>query len=153
MIAEALCGQGDHAFAHYGKIAPAYREELSDLHRMEPYVYSQMIAGKAARRHGEAKNSWLTGTAAWNFVAVSQWILGIRPDFDGLIIDPCIPAAWDGFSVTRFFRGDRYSIIVRNPSHVCKGVKELIVDGKSVQGNIISVKGDKKEHRVEAVMG
>src|SRR5690554_3449049 len=117
MIAETVIGRGDRAFELYRKIAPAYREEISDVHRMEPYVYSQMIAGKDAGRHGEAKNSWLTGTAAWNFVAVSQWILGIRPDYDGLIIDPCIPSDWNGFTVTRKFRGATYRITVKNPSH------------------------------------
>jgi cellobiose phosphorylase len=153
IIAETILGQGDHAFNHYKKITPAYREEISDLHKMEPYVYSQMIAGKDAKRHGEAKNSWLTGTAAWNFVTVSQWILGIRPDFNGLIVDPCLPADWNGFTVTRVFRGTTYKIAVKNPSHVCKGIKQLLVDGITVSGNIIPVFTDGKVHEVEAVMG
>ena len=153
IIAETTLGQGEYAFEHYRKIAPAYREEISDVHRMEPYVYSQMIAGKDARRHGEAKNSWLTGTAAWNFVAVSQWILGIRPDYDGLIIDPCIPADWNGFTVTRVFRGATYKIVVKNPAHICKGIKALLVDGIAVQGNIVPVFTDGKMHDVEAIMG
>ena len=146
-------GEGDYAFDHYRKIAPAYREEISDVHRMEPYVYSQMIAGKDAGRHGEAKNSWLTGTAAWNFVAVSQWILGIRPDYDGLIIDPCIPSDWNGFTVTRKFRGATYRITVKNPSHVNKGIKSLVVDGAAVEGNLVKAFTDGGEHKVEAVMG
>ena len=112
IIAETILGQGENAFSHYSKIAPAYREDISELHRMEPYVYSQMIAGKDAGRHGEAKNSWLTGTAAWNFVAISQWILGIRSDYNGLIIDPCIPSDWNGFNITRKFRGSTYKIEV-----------------------------------------
>ncbi len=153
IIAETILGQGDHAFKHYSKIAPAYREDISDLHRMEPYVYSQMIAGKDAKRHGEAKNSWLTGTAAWNFVTVSQWILGIRPDFNGLIVDPCIPADWTGFKVTRKFRGATLKISVQNPSHVCKGVKSLIVDGKQIDGNIVPVFTDGKEHEIKVIMG
>jgi len=152
IIAETILGQGEHAFEHYSKIAPAYREEISDLHRMEPYVYSQMIAGKDAKRHGEAKNSWLTGTAAWNFVTVSQWILGIRPDFDGLIIDPCIPSKWSGFTAVRKFRGATFNITVKNESKVCKGVKSLTVDGKAVEGNVIPVFTDGKEHEVVVVM-
>ena len=152
IIAETILGQGDNAFEHYSKIAPAYREEISDLHRMEPYVYSQMIAGKDAKRHGEAKNSWLTGTAAWNFVTVSQWILGIRPDYNGLIIDPCIPSKWNGFTAVRKFRGATFNITVKNESKVCKGVKSLTVDGKAIDGNVIPVFTDGKTHDVVVIM-
>ncbi|MFP4164135.1 MAG: GH36-type glycosyl hydrolase domain-containing protein [Chitinispirillaceae bacterium] len=153
IIGETMLGQGDHAFKHYSQIAPAYREEISDLHKMEPYAYSQMIAGKDAKRHGEAKNSWLTGTAAWNFVTVSQWILGIRPDYDGLVVDPCIPADWNGFTVSRKFRGSTYNITVKNPSHVCKGIKSMTVDNEQVEGNTVPVFTDGKEHAIEVVMG
>jgi cellobiose phosphorylase len=154
MIAETMIGRGDKAFDYYRRIAPAYVEEISDLHRTEPYVYSQMVAGKdAAGRAGEARNSWLTGTAAWNYVAISQWILGIRPDYDGLIIDPCIPAEWDGYSVSRKFRGATYVITIRNPEHVNKGIRSLTVDGVAVAGNIVPVMGDGKEHRIDALMG
>ena len=90
IIAETVIGRGDRAFDYWKKIAPAYLEEQSEVHRLEPYVYAQMIAGKDAVRHGEAKNSWLTGTAAWNFVTVSQYLLGVRPDFEGLRVHPCI---------------------------------------------------------------
>ncbi len=153
MVAEAHVGRGDKAFDYYTRIAPAYTEEYSEIHRVEPYVYSQMVAGKDARRHGEAKNSWLTGTASWNFLAISQSILGIKPEYDGLQIDPCIPKDWDGYVVTREFRGDRYNISIKNPNHVSKGVVKMIVDGKQVQGNIIPVAGDKKEHEVEVILG
>ena len=154
ICAEAFVGHGDKAFEYYSKIAPAYREEkYSDLHRTEPYVYAQMIAGKDAKRHGEAKNSWLTGTAAWNFVAVSQYILGIIPDWDGLKVDPSIPSAWDGFKVVRQFRGASYSITFKNPDHVCKGVKSVTVDGKAIEGNVLPVFGDGKTHEVEVIMG
>ncbi|MDR3013029.1 MAG: hypothetical protein LBU70_07450 [Chitinispirillales bacterium] len=153
IIAETILGQGEHAFEHYTKITPAYREEkYSELHRMEPYVYPQMIAGKDAKRHGEAKNSWLTGTAAWNFVTISQWILGVRPDYDGLIIDPCIPASWKGFTAVRKYRGATYNITVKNESGVCKGVKSLTVDGKAVDGNIIPAFTDGGAHEVVVVM-
>lgn len=153
ICAEAYVGHGDKAFEYYSKIAPAYLEDISDLHRTEPYVYAQMIAGKDAGRFGEAKNSWLTGTAAWNFVAVSQYMLGIIPDYDGLKIDPSIPSEWDGFKATRQFRNATYQIRVSNPSHVSKGVKSVTVDGNAIEGNILPVFADGKEHTVEVVLG
>lgn len=152
MCAEAAIGRGDKAYEYYSKIAPAFREEISDLHRTEPYVYAQMIAGKDAKRHGEAKNSWLTGTAAWNFVAVSQYILGVKPQYDGLMIDPSIPHEWDGFSVSRKFRNATYNVTVKNPDHVSKGVKSMTVDGKAVEGNVIPA-FESGEHTVEVVLG
>ncbi|MUG43472.1 GH36-type glycosyl hydrolase domain-containing protein [Paenibacillus woosongensis] len=153
MIAETVLGNGDRAFEVYSKIAPAYLEEISDIHRTEPYVYSQMIAGKDAVNHGEAKNSWLTGTAAWNYVAITQAILGIQPEFDGLKLDPCIPSSWNGLQVTRVFRGDTFEISIKNPSHVSKGVKSITVDGKAIEGNIIAPIGDGRTHQVEVVLG
>ena len=152
ICAEAAVGRGDKAFEYYSKIAPAFREDISDLHRTEPYVYAQMIAGKDAKRHGEAKNSWLTGTAAWNFVAVSQYILGIKPEYNGLKIDPSIPHEWDGFTASRLFRGATYEITVKNPDHVCHGVKSVKVDGKAVDSNVIPVFGN-GTHKVEVVLG
>ena len=153
ICAEAFVGRGDKAFEYYSKIAPAYREDISELHRTEPYVYAQMIAGKDAKRHGEAKNSWLTGTAAWNFVAVSQYILGIIPDWNGLKVDPSIPSAWDGFSITRKFRGSVYDITIKNPNHICKGVKSVTVDGNAIEGNVLPVFTDGSTHKVEVIMG
>ena len=153
IIAETIVGNGDRAFEYYRKIAPSYLEDISDLHKTEPYVYSQMIAGKDAFKPGEAKNSWLTGTAAWNFYALTQYILGIRPEYDGLLIDPCIPKDWDGFSVQRKFRDAVYKITVQNPQHVSKGVREILIDGKKLDGNILPVFGDGKSHNVEVVMG
>ncbi len=152
ICAEAAVGRGDKAFEYYSKIAPAFREDISDLHRTEPYVYAQMIAGKDAARHGEAKNSWLTGTAAWNFVAVSQYILGIKPEYNGLKIDPSIPSAWDGFTASRLFRGATYNITVKNPEHVCSGVKSVTVDGQPNDGNVIPA-FDGGTHTVEIVLG
>jgi cellobiose phosphorylase len=139
MIAETRVGHGDQAFDYYLRINPSAREELSDLHRCEPYVYAQMIAGKEAIKSGEAKNSWLTGTAAWNYVAISQWILGIRPTYDGLIIDPVIPADWEGFSVTREFRGRQLRIKIDNSIHTGHGVKSIMVNGNRIEGNLITV--------------
>lgn len=152
IIAETVVGNGKRAWDYYQKICPSYLEEISDLHKTEPYVYSQMIAGKDAFKPGEAKNSWLTGTAAWNFFAISQFILGIQPDYDGLVINPCIPADWKGFSIQRKFRGTTYHIEVLNPNHVSKGVKELWIDGKKSDGDKIPVI-DKKECTVKVVMG
>lgn len=153
MCAEAFMGRGDKAFDYYTRIAPAYTEEYSEVHRLEPYVYAQMVAGKDAKRFGEAKNSWLTGTASWNFVAISQYILGVKPEYDGLMIDPAIPAAWDGYELTRQFRGDIYRVKVKNPDHVCKGVAGMTVDGNEVAGNVIPVFGDGKEHDVVVTLG
>ncbi|MCI5751385.1 MAG: glycosyl transferase [Oscillospiraceae bacterium] len=151
ICAAAYAGKGDTAYDYYTRIAPAFIED-EKLHRTEPYVYAQMIAGKDAKRFGEAKNSWLTGTAAWNFVAISQYILGIMPDYDGLKIEPSIPHEWDGYSITRKFRGAEFRIKIENPNHVCKGIKSMTIDGKAVDGNIISgiTEG---VHEVVAVMG
>ena len=153
MIGETVIGRGNRAFDYYKKIAPAYLEEISDLHRTEPYVYSQMIAGKEAFKPGEAKNSWLTGTAAWNFYTISQYILGIKPEYNGLSVDPCIPEEWDGFTVTRKFRNAEYEITVENPDHVSKGVKKIIVDGKEIAGNPVPVFSDDQTHQVKVIMG
>ncbi|MDR2531815.1 MAG: glycosyl transferase [Oscillospiraceae bacterium] len=152
ICAAAYAGRGDKAFEYYSKIAPAFREEFSDLNKTEPYVYAQMIAGKDASRHGESKNSWLTGTAAWNFVAASQYILGIKPDYDGLVIDPSIPEDWEGFRAVRVFRGAKYRITVKNPAHVCKGVKSMTIDGKPVEGNKIPLSAN-GIHEVEIILG
>ena len=135
MIAETIAGSPDRAFDYYLRINPSKREELSELHRCEPYVYAQMIAGKDAPTHGEAKNSWLTGTAAWNFVAISQWILGIRPALDGLEIDPAMPSEWDGFSARRRFRGTIFHISVerKGPGRSLR----LFVDGQPLEGKMI----------------
>ena len=135
MIAEAIVGRGDKAFDYSKRINPSAREEISELHKCEPYVYAQMIAGRDAATHGEAKNSWLTGTAAWNYVAITQFILGIRPTFDGLEVKPVLPSDWNGFEAVRSFRGARYEISVKREG---PGNKiSLGVDGKSIEGTII----------------
>ena len=152
-IAETVVGRGNRAWQVYTRTCPAYIEDISEIHRTEPYVYSQMIAGKDAPNFGEAKNSWLTGTAAWTFLDVSQYILGIRPDYDGLTVDPCIPSTLDGFEAKRDFRGVTYHISVRNPKHVEKGVASMTVDGVAVDGNTIPLPTGKTEVSVEVVMG
>lgn len=153
MIGETQVGNGNQAFEYYKKIAPAYLEKISDLHKTEPYVYSQMIAGKDAFRPGEAKNSWLTGTAAWNFYAISQYILGIQPDYDGLVVNPCIPSSWKSFSVTRKFRGATYHITFHNPKGVMKGVESLGVNGNPVNGNKIPVQPKGSENHIDVILG
>jgi len=139
IIAETMLGNGNRAFDYYTRINPSARENIGDLHRCEPYVFAQMIAGKDAPTHGEAKNSWLTGTAAWTYHAATQWILGIRAEYEGLRIDPVIPAKWKGFTVTRRFRGNTYQIEVRNPKGNQRGVRRLLVDGEQLASNILPI--------------
>ncbi len=153
MIAETLIGNGDRAFEYYKKIAPSYLEDISDLHKVEPYIYAQMIAGKDAFKPGEAKNSWLTGTASWNFVAITQYILGVKPDYNGLAVNPCIPKAWDGFKVSRNFRGATYKITVSNPDHISKGIKSITVDGVAVEGNVLPLLAEGITADVQVIMG
>jgi cellobiose phosphorylase len=152
-IAETVIGRGERAFEIYKKTCPAYVEEISDIHRTEPYVYSQMVAGADAPRHGEAKNSWLTGTAAWTFVNVSQYILGVYPTHNGLQINPCVPDGFGDFKLTRKYRNTVYNIEVTNPDGVQKGVKELYVDGELVAGNVIPYDASKQAANVKVIMG
>jgi cellobiose phosphorylase len=152
MIAEAMVGNGDRAFDYYRRINPSAREEISEVHRCEPYVYAQMIAGRDAPTHGEAKNSWLSGTAAWNFVAITQWILGIRPELTGLRVDPVLPAQWPGFQATRIFRGATYEITVRKAAGVTGRVAHLLVDGDRVDGTVVPLAIPGAVVRVEAVI-
>lgn len=153
MIAETIIGRGNQAFDYYSKITPSYLEEISELHKVEPYVYCQMIAGKEAFKPGEAKNSWLSGTASWNFYAITQYILGVKPDYNGLSINPCIPSHWEGFKFTRIFRGATYKINVQNPDKVCKGIKEIVVNGERIDSNIIPILSKNKEHLISVIMG
>ncbi len=152
-IAETVIGRGDRAFEIYQKTCPAYVEEISEIHRTEPYVYSQMVAGRDAKYHGEAKNSWLTGTAAWTFTNISQYILGVYPTHKGLSINPCVPADFGDFKLTRRFRDVVYHIDVKNPNKVQKGVVSMTVDGKAVKGCIIPFESGKTDVNVEVVMG
>jgi cellobiose phosphorylase len=153
IIAETMAGNGDRAFDYYTRINPSARENIGELHRCEPYVFAQMIAGKDASTHGEAKNSWLTGTAAWTYFAVTQWIFGIRTEYDGLLVDPCIPAKWKGFKVTRVFRGETFEIEVRNPKGVMKGVRRIVMDGVEIKNQLLRPKGDGRKHNVMVEMG
>jgi cellobiose phosphorylase len=150
MIAETSLGRGERAWDYYRKISPAYLEDISDLHRTEPYVYAQMVAGRDARRHGEAKNSWLTGTAAWNFVAVTQHILGVRPSFDGLQLDPCLPATLREYTIERLYRGARYQITVHNSNAGSSAPRRLVVDGVEHTGCLLPSAPEGATVRVEA---
>lgn len=152
IIGETVAGRGDDAWSHYTKILPSYVEEkYQTLHKVEPYVNCQMVAGKDAARPGEGKNSWLTGTAAWMWYTVSEFILGIKPSYDGLTIDPCLPTSAKEYEVCRKFRGAEYIIKVKNPKGVNKGVRSLLLDGQRMEGNTVPF--SKGRHTVEVVMG
>ena len=151
IIGETVAGRGNDAWRHYTKILPSYVEEkYQTLHKVEPYVNCQMVAGKDAARPGEGKNSWLTGTAAWMWYTVSEFILGIQPDYEGLRIDPCVPSTAKEYTVKRRFRGALYHIHVVNPDGHQKGVRTITVDGKSIDGNLVP--WSEGEHKVEVVM-
>lgn len=152
-IAETVIGRGERAFEIYRKTCPAYLEDISEIHRTEPYVYAQMVAGRDAKFHGEAKNSWLTGTAAWTFVNISQYILGVAPTHTGLSINPCVPGDFGDFEITRRFREGIYHIQVMNPEHVEKGIKSITVDGVPVEGCVIPYVAGKEAYEVVVTMG
>jgi len=135
MIGETKIGNAERAWDYYTKICPAYLEDISELHKTEPYVYAQMVAGKDAAKPGEAKNSWLTGTAAWNFYAISQHILGIKPQYDGLLIEPCVPEMLGNFAINRIFRDKKLEIKIINEFKT--GKVRITLNGKPLQGNLI----------------
>jgi cellobiose phosphorylase len=152
MIAEAMIGRGDAAFDYYLRINPSAREAISDLHKCEPYVYAQMISGRDAPVQGEAKNSWLTGAAAWNYVAITHWILGIRPTFKGLEIAPVVPESWQAFDVERIFRGVCYHIHVERIG--AGNAVTLSVDGKKIDGSVVPIPpSGTKEINVQVKLG
>ena len=148
IIGETLIGNGDRAYEYTMQINPARKNERIDEYECEPYVYPQNILGDEHPQFGLARNSWLSGTASWMYQAGTQYLLGIRPVFDGLMVDPCIPSSWETFQVVREFRGARYAISVRNPSHISHGVKTVVLDGVLIQGNRIPTLNDGKTHQV-----
>ena len=152
-IAETVIGRGSRAFEVYWKTAPSCVEEFSEIHKTEPYVYSQMVAGADAPHHGEGKNSWLTGTAAWTFTDISQYILGVYPTLKGLSVNPCIPGDFGDFDLVRKYREGTYRIHVSNPDHVEKGVAYITVDGEKMDGCVIPYIKGKTDYQVEIVMG
>ena len=153
MIAETILGNGERAYEYYAQINPVAKNDRIEVYECEPYVYAQNILGEEHPQFGLARNSWLTGTGSWCYQAATQWILGIRPEYDGLRIDPCIPSVWSGFSVKRRFRGRMLDITVHNPQHVCKGVVELKIDGETVPGNLLSIDIPEGEHTIEVWLG
>jgi cellobiose phosphorylase len=153
MIAETLVGNGDRAFQYYNQINPAAKNDVIDVYECEPYVYAQNILGNEHPLFGLARNSWLSGTASWCYQAGVKHILGVMPVYAGLELDPCIPKDWDGFSVSRQFRGAHYEINVRNPDHVSKGVRSVSVDGKVIDGTLVPAFTDGRKHVVEVLMG
>jgi cellobiose phosphorylase len=152
IIAETILGHGDRAFEYYSEINPANKNDLIEQYECEPYVYAQNILGDEHPLFGTARNSWVTGTASWAYQAATQYILGIRPIYEGLLIDPCIPSAWEGFGVTREFRKAVYRIEVKNPRHVSRGASSVKVDGQEIEGNVVPAFQDGGTHRVEATM-
>jgi cellobiose phosphorylase len=152
MIAETMLGRGDLAFQYYNQINPAAKNEILDEFESEPYCYPQNILGDEHSQFGMGRNAWLSGTSSWTYQAATQYICGVRASFQGLIVDPCIPKSWEGFEIVRTWRGAKYKITVKNPSHVSKGVKSMTVDGKSIQGNVAPVFAS-GEHQVEILLG
>jgi cellobiose phosphorylase len=153
IIAETLAGHGDRAFEYYSQINPANKNDTIDEYECEPYVYAQNILGDEHPQFGLARNSWLSGTASWIYQAATQYILGIRPTYRGLQIDPCIPHAWPGFRVVRRFRGAVYRIVISNPDGVCKGIKRCVVDGEECADNVLPIFEVGSVHAVEVIMG
>ena len=153
IIAEAIMGNGDRAFEYYNQINPAARNDDIDRFECEPYAYPQNVLGDEHPQFGLARNSWLTGTASWMYQAATHYILGILPRHDGLEIDPCIPAGWDGFRVTRRFRDATYEIEVENPEHVCRGVRAVTLDGRALDTNVLPLPNGARHYRVHVRLG
>jgi cellobiose phosphorylase len=153
MIAETMLGNGDRAHEYYNQLNPAAKNNRIDEFECEPYVYPQNILGNEHPQFGLARNSWLTGTAAWMYQAGTQFILGIQPTYRGLRLAPCIPTEWDGYTVSRTFRGNRYEIEVRNPDHVSSGIQEIVVDGRVIAGDLLPLFEDDRTHKVIVTLG
>jgi len=153
ILAECMLGRGDQAYEYYKKLAPPTKNRIAEIHQAEPYVYAQTIAGKDHPDFGAARQSWLTGTASWMFKVATNWILGIKPQYHGLLVDPCIPASWTNFTVVRHFRNAVYEIQVENPHHVPNGLKGVTVDGKKLRSSLLPSFADGKKHTVKITMG
>ena len=153
VIAETILGRADIAMKYYKQLLPTTKDQIQEIHKAEPYIYAQAIASAEHRDFGFARNSWLTGAASWNFVAATQYILGIKPTYSGLMVDPCIPKDWGKFEVSRQFRGLDYHIVVKNPNRVSKGVSSITINGKKISGNIIPPQHSSKTVEVEVILG
>ena len=152
-MAECMLGNGDRAYQYYRASMPAAYNDRAELRQIEPYVQGQTTYSTYSPRAGVTRTSWLTGAAAWSYYSATQYILGIRPEMDGLRIDPCIPSDWEGFTASRRFRGKQIDIEVRNPDGVCKGVKQVVLNGKQLADNLLYATMLKAENRVEVVLG
>lgn len=153
IIAETMMGNGDRAYQYYQQINPAAKNDHIDEFECEPYVYPQNILGDEHPQFGLARNSWLTGTASWTYQAGTQYILGIRPTYNGLQIDPCIPADWEGYTAVREYRGVRYHITVQNPHHVCRGVTAVQLNGQQIEGTVLPLPDNTDSITVVVTMG
>jgi cellobiose phosphorylase len=152
MIAETILGRGDKAFQYYNQINPASKNAKLDEFESEPYCYPQNILGDEHKQFGMGRNAWLSGTSSWTYQAATQYIIGVRAGLQGLVVDPCIPSSWKGFTVIRKFRGATYEITVKNPKGVCKGVASMVVDGKEIDSNVAPI-FTKGVHKVEVTLG
>jgi cellobiose phosphorylase len=153
IIAECMLGRGNQAYEYYRKLAPPASNEMAEIRKSEPYVYAQTIAGVNHPSFGEAKQSWLTGTAAWMMKAATNWIFGVRPQYQGLLVDPCVPTSWRSFRMTRQFRDTIYDIAFSNPNGVSKGIKAIQVDGWPFETNLLPAFSDGKTHKISITMG
>ncbi len=153
VMAECLLGHGDRAYEYYRASMPAAYNDRAEVRQMEPYVQGQTTYSTFSPRAGNARTSWLTGAAAWAYFSATQYILGLRPEIDGLRIDPCIPANWPGFTAARRFRGKNIQVVVKNPTSVCRGVKSVKLNGEEIEGNLVPADKLEKENVVEVVMG
>ena len=153
VMAECMLGNGDRAYEYYRAFMPAAYNDRAEVRQMEPYVQGQTTYSTFSPRAGNTRTPWLTGAAPWAYFSATQYILGLRPEVDGLRIDPCIPSHWEGFKATRRFRGRTLHIKVRNPDHVCKGVKTLTLNGEAIPGNLVPVDRMVEENKVEVVLG
>ena len=152
VIAECKLGRGDRAMKFFDSLLPCNQNEMIEVREAEPYSYCQFVMGRDHTAYGRARHPWLTGSGGWNYTAVTRWILGIRLSFDGLIVDPCIPSAWDEFVVQRKWRGAEFRIEVQNPQGVQKGVVSITLDGHPISG-AIPVQAAGSKHEVIVVMG
>ena len=146
-------GNGERAYEYYAQINPVAKNDIIEVYECEPYAYAQNILSDEHPQFGLGRNSWLSGTASWCYQAATQWILGIRPEYNGLRIDPCIPSTWSGFSAKRRFRGSIIRITVHNPQGICKGVVKMTLDGKDIPGNLVPMDLSADEHHLEAWLG
>ncbi|MDD3818777.1 MAG: glycosyl transferase, partial [Actinomycetota bacterium] len=153
VIAETIMGNGDRAYEYYNQINPAAKNDIIDEYECEPYVYAQNILSDEHPQFGLGRNSWLTGAASWMYQAGIKFILGIRPGYQGLEINPCIPKKWNSYRVIRRFRNSTYNIEVKNPDDVNRGILKIMVDGREITGNIIPIFNDSKTHLVEVLLG